>query len=653
MRIVSFISLLISSFLFWDTHTLPHPPQHHHHSHAQLQRQPSHLSQDEGDLMVQQLSEKIRNGEAIPEALVAGEPKAHEHHGNHRRQERRKHPHRQIKEADDLANSRRGLKFFAASTSSMKRLFKPFRPPAMPSSLIVGASASDQVLRQPPQPNCAWQVRKKGGKHATISLFDLFVPPSLPRSLAPSPQAYITGKQYNVAYPDLQAVYQVLVMLNVNDNNIFRIRGTFPQQGVRYFSLQSNNVNVGFPISTIKDYEVEVDDPSKTRNPFAEDSARPIGTYTIHVTPRGNQGLKNELALCAESMSDFECNSVNAVMLMRFYTSDPERPPVNSKTDPVASQKNPRLFGYAPAPVVEERRFKSWGSNRAADKYSVFPTCDQTRSTQVTALITKHFSSMIPPFADPVRHNKNDNFVLYLGEETASAGVYPNLDAAYLLAVAWQKSADLSAEPKKRLVARITGTLPVTARNLFTDPKIANWKEADVRYASFSSIALVATGPTCDTLDDAAFLRFYEPKQAEGEVWNRSFSFVAAEDPGRTCGLFNATEELFLSTSLDGKPQDYWGVLDRQLLPTTQRTRLPDRSNGYARLQCAEAAETDACVDPDYLKTLMGEYYPSIKWYTCDDKGVLKEVKEYLGLVPVSETKTNKQQVSNGGIGSN
>ena len=456
-----------------------------------------------------------------------------------------------------------------------------------------------------------------------------------------------------MAYPDLQAVYQVLVMLGVNDNNIFRVRGTFPQDGVKYWSLQSNNVNVGFPISTIKDYEVEVDDPINTRNPFAEDSDRPIGTYTINVTPRGNQGLKNELALCPEYMSAFECKRVNAVMLMRFYTSDPDRDPVSSKNDPPASQKNLRLFGYAPPPVVEERRIKAWGTNRAADRYAVFSTCDQTRSTQVTAVITKHFSAMIPPFADPIRHNMNDNFVLYLGEDTASAGVYPNLDAAYLLAVAWQKSPELKALPKKRLIARVTGTLPITARNLFADPKIGNWEEYECRYASFSTIGLVAGGPTCDTLDDAAFLRFYEPKQPEGEVWDRTFSFVAAEDPERTCGLFNATEELFLSTSLDGTPQDYWGILDRQLVPKTHRTRLPDKTNGYARLRCADSVDNDACVDPDYLRTLMEDYYPDIQWYTCDEKGVLEKVEKYLGAIPVNAGNTNKQVTNNGGIGSN
>lgn len=60
------------------------------------------------------------------------------------------------------------------------------------------------------------------------------------------------------------------------------------------------------------------------------------------------------------------------------------------------------------------------------------PPNTTARPTSITAMITDHFSQLIPPFANPVRHNKDDNFVMYLGEDTAKAGVYPNLDAAYL-----------------------------------------------------------------------------------------------------------------------------------------------------------------------------------------------------------------------------
>ncbi len=216
----------------------------------------------------------------------------------------------------------------------------------------------------------------------------------------------------------------------------------------------------------------------------------------------------------------------------------------------------------------------------------------------------------------------------------------------FYTAVAWQEP--YAKTPEKRLVAKVTGKLPVTARSLSQGPKISKWQDYEVRYASFSAISLIQGGPTCDTLDDAAFTRFYEPKQSGEEAWDRSFSFVAAEDPARTCELYNKDEDLFLSTSLDGAPQDYWGILDRQLIPKTNRDFLPDRSNGYARIQCAEDPRNDACVDPHYLNQVMGEYYPSIQWYLCDDKGVLEEITDSLNVVPISETLTSKQTTGTG-----
>jgi len=174
----------------------------------------------------------------------------------------------------------------------------------------------------------------------------------------------------------------VLVMLNVNENNIFRIRGKFPTKGVRYFSLQSNNPEVGFPVTTIKDYEI-VPDAGSGRNPFATDSDEPVGTYTLHVTPTGKQKdakgklLPNQLALCPEGYDMRKCRSVNAVMLMRFYTLDPDRPAANSWTDPPASQKNDRLWGYEAPAVVEQRAFNMW---------KVFPTCDQSACACDSAL---------------------------------------------------------------------------------------------------------------------------------------------------------------------------------------------------------------------------------------------------------------------------
>lgn len=186
------------------------------------------------------------------------------------------------------------------------------------------------------------------------------------------------------------------------------------------------------------------------------------------------------------------------------------------------------------------------------------------RPTAVTSIITDHIAKLIPPFPKPFRHvllslskhristtdrsrawcsityplnprahrhNKNDNFVMYLSEEYA----YSNLDAAYLLAIghqgfltpggacilpecltltavlptsapAWMALAltaslpvrssysrtyppaclphpcpnpfafSLTYPPADTLLAKVTGVLPITARNVEKDPKIANWQ---------------------------------------------------------------------------------------------------------------------------------------------------------------------------------
>jgi hypothetical protein len=108
-------------------------------------------------------------------------------------------------------------------------------------------------------------------------------------------------------------------------------------------------------------------------------------------------------------------------------------------------------------------------------------------------------------------------------------------------------------------VAKITGVLPMTSRNLVAEPKIANWHDYEVRYASMSTIALIEGGPVPDTLDDAAFIRFYGDRPGWNE--HRAFSIVAAADPQSTCGLYDPDEDLFLTTTLRGTPQDKWGAL--------------------------------------------------------------------------------------------
>jgi hypothetical protein len=42
---------------------------------------------------------------------------------------------------------------------------------------------------------------------------------------------------------------------------------------------------------------------------------------------------------------------------------------------------------------------------------------------------------------------------------------------------------------------------------------------------------------------------------------NRAYSIVVAQDKALTCGLYNATEDLFLTTTYNGTAQDHFVVL--------------------------------------------------------------------------------------------
>lgn len=82
---------------------------------------------------------------------------------------------------------------------------------------------------------------------------------------------------------------------------------------------------------------------------------------------------------------------------------------------------------------------------------------------------------------------------------------------------------------------------------------------------SLSSGLNLEGGPTMDTIDDGAITRFYESKTPEGEEWDRTFSMVVAQNPSETCGVYNATEDVFLSNSFKGQAVNFWAILNRQV----------------------------------------------------------------------------------------
>ena len=437
------------------------------------------------------------------------------------------------------------------------------------------------------QPDCAWQNFVTGGNNGHI----------------------------NGGFPDSHAVYQVLVMIEISDARIYRIRGTFPSKGSRYFSLQSINYRIGIPIATIRDFEIQAD-PGTGQNPYTEEVADDqVGTYTIHVTPRGDQGHLNEIAVCAEGMADEDCTQLAAV-IMRFYTSDPDQGMLNSETD-VPGGHDPRLFGYAGMPTVDIQSplTKAWRQ---------FKPCDQSLSNPWTDPIVENFAKVIPGFDAPQYSDANDNFIMYLGRNTTSNGVYHSLDADYLFANG-RKEATVHTGTHGtdyEVVAKVTGILPITAYNMHADPKVGVHRDYEIRYNSFSTIAREQSGPTIESVDDSEIRRFY--RQTPGWAEHRSYSIVVGPSRTATCGLYNASTDLFLTTTLaDGRVSGNFSVIDRQLVPTFLHDGLPDRSMTYARYNCTGHTEKSACFNPAHLRSIMKEYYPSITWYTCGSDGTL------------------------------
>jgi hypothetical protein len=139
-------------------------------------------------------------------------------------------------------------------------------------------SATSSYFPTPPQTGCAWQVRG-GPKQTVIYNRKLNLSPSVRPSLMRLLQAYVTGRRFNLAYPDLSAVYQVcpilplfnaqlreanrrgalydnmygrgvlcrlqvLVQLNMGTKDILRIQGRFPN--VRIKSNNCFNYKFGF-----------------------------------------------------------------------------------------------------------------------------------------------------------------------------------------------------------------------------------------------------------------------------------------------------------------------------------------------------------------------------------------------------------------------
>ena len=86
---------------------------------------------------------------------------------------------------------------------------------------------------------------------------------------------------------------------------------------------------------------------------------------------------------------------------------------------------------------------------------------------------------------------------------------------------------------------------------------------------------------------------------------------MVAPHKALTCGLLDEAEDLFLSTTAaDGTVANHFAILDRQLVPKFTRDGRPDRSITHARVACGQMGDNLACLKPDVLRGLLGDYYP-------------------------------------------
>jgi len=57
-------------------------------------------------------------------------------------------------------------------------------------------------------------------------------------------------------------------------------------------------------------------------------------------------------------------------------------------------------------------------------------------------VINDNYKDSVPHFEPPTAHNLNNNFMLYAGQASSDddGGMYANMDAAYLMSVAYQEA---------------------------------------------------------------------------------------------------------------------------------------------------------------------------------------------------------------------
>lgn len=124
---------------------------------------------------------------------------------------------------------------------------------------------------------------------------------------------------------------------------------------------------------------------------------------------------------------------MGAVLLHAYMCGRKPPPSINCPSS--TTTHTTHAGGYEQPPTVETRRMLFFGGER----WVSVKTCDQSRPTRLTNIINDNLERSIPGFPEPTTHNKNDNFILYVGaKENEGDGLYTNMDATYLMSLGYQ-----------------------------------------------------------------------------------------------------------------------------------------------------------------------------------------------------------------------
>jgi hypothetical protein len=495
-------------------------------------------------------------------------------------------------------------------------------------SLLVEVEVSDapakQAAGQEPEPekgSSSWSVRN--------TIKDYLIP--TPGNISSTPtlkqcgwQIFISCRTYNLAVPDENAVYQAMILENITSNNIIRIQGPFPK--LRYFSYQTYQPADGRPLGTIPDFKMKPDGDGI--NPFAtpakaQDWMASPDTYSLYITPTGKMGYPNELPVLNITSPADQCDTsptgCQVVVFFRLYVGEKNFDPY-SKFDEAQAQ-----WGYVDPPTILRRSALNFAAFDKGEKgITPYPVCSTpTRLAITSRLFDMHKSKMQRENqykGSPHLDNKDTNFILYTGRKHYTP--FPNMDSNYLFS-----AANPGLMEPYVLMATIEGRLPITPAGLTTDPRIGDPNSYEVRYVSLSTIQPGSFQPTYSALMDKDFETFYKKKWDETN--ERMYKVVAAPDAksAERCGLYNAKENMFLSTvavdsstqkSMTGAP-NLVAFVYRQLLSREQLTGKSDHSVSYAKKVCQNLAP-GSCFSPDMYNIVMRKDYPNITFYACDIK---------------------------------